>query len=106
MNEDLEMLRIFYDGCQEHLDTMEMAVLDLERDYHDLSIVNQIFRSAHSIKGDARVIGHGIIESLTHEIENALSAIRSGKITVNKSIIDTLLLYIDQVRAALSLLNI
>ncbi len=105
MNEDLEMLRVFYDSCQEHLDLMEMAVLDLEQCDHDLSLVDQIFRSAHSIKGDARVIGHELMESLAHEMENVLSAIRSGKVVVSKSIINTLLRYIDQIRAVLSHLN-
>ena len=47
-------------------------LLNLESNPKDISIVHNIFRSAHTLKGMSATMGFEDIASLTHEMENVL----------------------------------
>ncbi len=55
-----------FGGIKEHLQTLNRCVLDLEHEPGDLHILDEIFRSAHTIKGDVGndgVYGHCRIDA-------------------------------------------
>lgn len=102
MNDDLELIRVFHESCRERLDEMETAVLEMEQRRNcDPSLIDHVFRCVHSLKGDAKTLGHGQVESLSHQMEDVLSGIRSGRLVANRNVIDALLGQIDLIRAAL-----
>src|SRR5699024_1260678 len=51
-------------------------------------IVNEIFRSAHTLKGMAATMEYKDIASLTHHMENVLDDIRNKKLDVSTEVID------------------
>lgn len=85
-----QYLDIFLEEAKEHLQSMNESLLNLEKDFEDKELVNEIFRVSHTLKGMAGTMGFSKMASLTHEMENLLHAVRSGKIDVNGSIIDVL----------------
>ncbi|MBI5183034.1 MAG: chemotaxis protein CheA [Nitrospinae bacterium] len=60
--------------------------------------LNSIFRSAHSLKGLAGLLGFPNISDLSHNIENILDEIRMGRISLNSIIMDILFEGIDLLR--------
>src|SRR5215211_6485054 len=54
---DSEVLSYFTPEAQEYLDAMEASVLCLEKEPHNAEIIQQLFRTAHTLKGSAPTVG-------------------------------------------------
>lgn len=92
LNQYLEM---FIEESKEHLQSCTDNLLELEKNPKDLSIVNEIFRSAHTLKGMSATMGYEDLADLTHKMENVLDAIRNEKIEVNSDILDVVFESVD-----------
>lgn len=55
------------------------------------SVLNSIFRAAHSLKGLSGMFGFEAMASLSHNLENLLDSLRLGKIELTPTIVDLLL---------------
>ncbi|WP_409305444.1 chemotaxis protein CheA [Peribacillus sp. SCS-155] len=94
-----QYLEVFIDESKEHLQTCSEQLLELEKNPHDLAIVNEIFRSAHTLKGMSATMGYEDLANLTHKMENVLDAIRNGKIALNSEIFDVIFQAVDDLEA-------
>ncbi len=94
-----QYLEIFIDESKDHLQNMNEILLTLEKDKSDLSLLNEIFRVAHTIKGMAGTMGFTKVANLTHEMENVLHLVRNKEIEVNTAIIDVLFECFDALEA-------
>ena len=88
---DLSLLQDFLVEAGEHLAELESGLLQLETDPDDRDILNDIFRSIHTIKGSAEFVGIERISELSHKLESLLELLRQGQRQVNRDIIDTLM---------------
>lgn len=89
----------YREELQEHLESLEQELLDLESDPGNAEIVNRVFRSMHTIKGGASMFGFDEIARLTHDIETVFDRIRSGSMSADKSLLDLTLEARDHLRA-------
>ncbi|MGE0761514.1 MAG: chemotaxis protein CheA [Pirellulaceae bacterium] len=81
MNLDLAQFhQAFYEEAAEHLDLLEQGLLRLENEPHDQELINDIFRSAHSIKGTSAALELGDIAGFTHHLETLLVKFRDGEL--------------------------
>lgn len=94
-----QYLEIFIDESKEHLQAMNEHLLQLEKDPENLSIVNEVFRSAHTLKGMSATMGYEDLANLTHKLENVLDAIRNQQISVTLDIMDTVFSSVDDLEA-------
>lgn len=94
-----QYLDVFLDESREHLQSCNENLLVLEQNPHDLAIVNEIFRNAHTLKGMSATMGFEDLADLTHKMENVLDAIRNEKITVNSDILDVVFESADHLEA-------
>ncbi|MET3728717.1 two-component system chemotaxis sensor kinase CheA [Fictibacillus halophilus] len=94
-----QYLDIFIEESKEHLQSINQQALLLEKSPGELSIVNEIFRSAHTLKGMSATMGYEDLASLTHCMENVLDAIRNNKIEVSSSVLDVLFASLDHLEA-------
>ncbi|MCP4348964.1 MAG: hybrid sensor histidine kinase/response regulator [Desulfobacterales bacterium] len=103
MGEHDELLPVFIEESQQHLQNIEPDLLSLEQDISDpdFELVNRIFRSIHSIKGAAGFFGLQNIGHLSHIMESSLSLLRDGKITPTTELVDALLTGADTLKAML-----
>lgn len=85
-----QYLEIFIDESREHLQEMNQILLELEKNPDDLSLLDEIFRIAHTIKGMAGTMGYDKISNLTHKMENVMDEMRSGNVTVKEETVDIL----------------
>lgn len=96
-----QYLEVFIDESKEHLQSCNEHLLELEKNPEDLSIVNEIFRSAHTLKGMAATMGYEDLANLTHMMENVLDAIRNDKLHVTADILDVVFLAVDDLEEML-----
>ncbi|WP_044746122.1 MULTISPECIES: chemotaxis protein CheA [unclassified Anoxybacillus] len=94
-----QYLEIFIDESKEHLQTINEQLLELEKNPEDLSIVNEIFRSAHTLKGMSATMGFEDLANLTHQMENVLDGIRNHKIVVTADLLDVVFSAVDDLEA-------
>ena len=92
-------LPIFLAEADEHLQMLDNSLLLLQRDDADAELIQTVFRSAHTIKGMAGMIGHRRMTSVTHALENALDGVRKNSIPVTTPLIDLCLEAVDCLRA-------
>ncbi|MET1032848.1 chemotaxis protein CheW [Domibacillus tundrae] len=94
-----QYLEIFIDESKEHLQAMNEHLLQLEKEPNNITIVNEIFRSAHTLKGMSATMGYEDLANLTHKLENVLDAIRNQQISVTLAIMDTVFSSVDDLEA-------
>lgn len=90
-----QYLSMFIDESNDHLQSLNENMLQLESSPDDLSIVQVIFRSAHTLKGMAATMGFEDLASLTHQMENVLDLVRNEKLKMQDFIFDTLFKSLD-----------
>ena len=90
-----QYMDMFLDESHEHLQSLNDGLLSLEDNMEDTSVVNEIFRNAHTLKGMSATMGFNKIAELTHEMEDVLDLIRKEQLKLNEDIIDTLFKCVD-----------
>lgn len=88
---DLSLLQEFITEATDHLEEMEANLLILEKDPENREVLNEIFRSIHTIKGASMFVGLPRISELSHKMENLLDLLRQGQKRFNAAIGDTLI---------------
>ncbi len=94
-----QYLSMFIDESREHLQAMNENLLNLESNPQDISIVHNIFRSAHTLKGMSATMGFEDLASLTHEMENVLDLVRNHKLEMNPFIFDCIFKSLDSLES-------
>ena len=94
-----QYMSVFIDESKEHLQLMNDSLLKLEQEPEDIKIIDEVFRSAHTLKGMSATMGFTRIAELTHHMENVLDNIRTGKATVDTGLVDILFECLDTLNA-------
>lgn len=92
-------LAVFIEETFERLDSIESGLLKLENSGEcDPTLVNSIFRDAHSVKAGANLLKLQTIEELAHKLENVLEMIRQCELEASEMIITASLESVDKLR--------
>ena len=92
---DNQYMDMFLDESHEHLQSLNEGLLRLEENMEEISVVNDIFRNAHTLKGMSATMGFAKIAELTHEMEDVLDLVRKEQLKLNEDIMDTLFKCLD-----------
>ena len=87
------------------LSDSEKAFLALESDKNNTSLMNEIFRLAHNLKGTSRAVGFGDVAEFTHEMENLILKLKEGHLEITDQIVSLLLECNDHVTVMIKTLN-
>jgi two-component system chemotaxis sensor kinase CheA len=101
LDQSAELLQEFHAEAKEHLESIEAAGLSLEQSPDNREAVNSLFRSFHTIKGNAGFLGLVPMQRVAHEVESLLDLVRNDKLVINGSIVTAIL----RSRDALTVLN-
>jgi two-component system chemotaxis sensor kinase CheA len=100
-----EFFQDFLVESTDHLQEYEKCLLEIEAEKlsgHSPAIVDDriqsIFRSVHTIKGLAAMVGLSDIKDYTHEAENLLDSVRSGRLMISAALIEVLYRILDTCR--------
>jgi two-component system chemotaxis sensor kinase CheA len=89
--QDTDLLAGFIEEAFEHLESIEVNVLELELSPDDMDIINNIFRPFHTIKGVSGFLNLKTINRLAHATENLLDDVRNCKRPMDSAVIDIVL---------------
>jgi two-component system chemotaxis sensor kinase CheA len=100
-----EIFEEFLVETRESLASLDQHFIDLESHPGDTGLLNEIFRSVHSIKGGAGFLGLNDLVTVAHGSENVLNKLRGGELAVSPEIIDIVLESVDVIKAILAQLG-
>jgi two-component system, chemotaxis family, sensor kinase CheA len=78
----------FSEEAFELIGELERCMLLLEAAPSDLTLVQQVFRAMHTLKGNSSMFGFRAISEFTHHLESIYEYVRSGKKAISKDILD------------------
>ncbi len=99
LGENKELLGEFYSEAVDHLHKIEAALLVLDQQPRHPDALNSIFRSFHTIKGNAGFLGLGPMQALAHEVESLLDLARNQQLLLTPPIITEILRSRDALQA-------
>ena len=105
---DPEMAEIFESflvETKEILEKLDIDLVQLESTPEDADLLNEIFRSFHTIKGTSGFLGLEKLQKLTHHLEDILNKLRKGEAKVNSNIMDGILDSFDALNELLSVVE-
>jgi two-component system chemotaxis sensor kinase CheA len=91
LGENQELLTEFHAEAVDHLQQIEAALLILDQQPDNPEALNSIFRSFHTIKGNAGFLGLVPMHTLAHEVESLLDLARNRELTLTPAIITEIL---------------
>ncbi|ASN05708.1 hypothetical protein CFK40_12155 [Virgibacillus necropolis] len=92
-------LDVFLDESNEHLESLYKQLIALEKNPTEKSTIDDIFRSAHTLKGMSAAMGFDDLANLTHQLENIFDGIRYDKIIITTETMDVLFESVDHLNA-------
>lgn len=90
MIEDEELRTIFKTASEEHLQNLDDGLLLLEKQPEDPTLLESLLREAHSLKGDANMLGVKDVGTLAHQIEHILGQLKQQAETFSPDLSDRL----------------
>ncbi len=93
-----ELIQIFVTESRENIDLLDQEIVRLEQDPENHSLLDEIFRAFHTLKGNAGIVGMTRFEKIAHITEEVLTQIRDGKRAINREVISFLLDSLDQIK--------
>ena len=99
------LMATFKVEADEHLKAMSSLLLELEKSdsaERSAALVETLFREAHSLKGAARSVNLGDIETVCRSLESVLSELKQRRMAVSPTLFDVLYRSVDGLAAMLA----
>src|ERR1700761_1679072 len=96
-----DLLREFLTETNESLDTVDTELVRFEQDPNNETILRNIFRLVHTIKGTCGFLGLPRLEALAHAAETLMGRFRDGLPATSASV-TLILLTLDRLKAILA----
>jgi two-component system chemotaxis sensor kinase CheA len=99
INDDMrEIFEGYLVETNELLEQISSDLIELENGNDDPEMINQLFRSFHTIKGTSSFMGFDDITKITHEAEDLLNKLRKNEMSISEDLTDVLLEVHDWIR--------
>ncbi|HEX5647720.1 MAG TPA: chemotaxis protein CheA, partial [Nitrospira sp.] len=95
---DQEVLSYFVPEALEYLEALEANLLQLDAHPQNKDLIQQLFRTAHTLKGSAYTVGFQVIGDLIHHVEDFMGAVRDQRLHILPGHTDSILRALDVVR--------
>ena len=102
---DRDNLLEFIEDLEDQIPGIERDVAALRRDPSDRALIARLFRSLHTIKGDAAICKVEVGVLICHPMESLLARCRDGDILFNNLIAETILLALDRLELTVDALR-
>ncbi len=96
--DDEELRGLYKTSSAEHVQAIESALMQLEKQPQNTAVLKDLLRSAHTLKGDSRMLGVEDVETLVHQIEECLMPIEKGQTMMTDELSDRLYLGLDTIK--------
>ena len=96
-----ELLKDYFSEAEQMIDNLESNILAIESDPNNHDAIDEIFRAAHTLKGNSAAVEFSEVAHFAHTMEDLLDEVRSGKVQVTGDIVDVLLNALDMIKTML-----
>lgn len=96
-----EIISDFLTEAEESLDKIDPLFVELETKGYNKELLNDIFRSMHTLKGAAGFLGFQPIVDVAHNSESIMKKLREGEIPLTRPLMDVILKSVDMLRLLL-----
>jgi two-component system, chemotaxis family, sensor kinase CheA len=96
--DDDELRGLYKTSAEEHIQAIESALMQLEKQPQDAAPLKDLLRSAHTLKGDSRMLGVLDVETLVHQIEECLMPIEKGQAAMTQELCDRIYTGLDTIQ--------
>ncbi len=96
-----EIVESFLIETKEILEKLDFDLLELEKRPDDADLLNQIFRSFHTIKGTSGFLGLEKLPHVTHKCEDILNKLRKGEVKLSTRLMDGIINGYDTIKELL-----
>src|SRR5579872_2995430 len=96
-----DYLALFKGEAEEYLVTLSKGLLSLEKNPVQPSVVDDLFRAAHTLKGALRMMGYIEIQDTAHRLEDVFGRMKKGEVTATSAIVEQALKTLDVMTAQL-----
>ena len=100
-----ELLQDFLIEATDLLSDVDNKLVDLEKNPHDRSLLNEIFRGFHTIKGGAGFLNATELVTLCHLTENLFDKLRNGELEITAEAMDVIMAATGTVRSMFQFLE-
>ena len=94
-----ELLKDYFSEAEMMIENLESNILAIENDPNNHDAIDEIFRAAHTLKGNSAAVEFSEISTFAHTMEDLLDEIRSDRVKVSEHVIDVLLTALDVIKA-------
>jgi len=95
-------LDIFRKEAEEHLQALRQGILGLEQTGFSAERVHEILRSAHTLKGSARMLDLGDLAQVAHRMEDLFKELEEESRELTPTLVDLLLVGTDALEALIA----
>jgi two-component system chemotaxis sensor kinase CheA len=96
-----EIIDDFIIEAEESLEKIDPAFVELESKGYDKELLNDIFRSMHTIKGAAGFLGFQSVVDVAHKTESLIKRLRDNEIEISSPLISLILRSVDMLKVLL-----
>lgn len=96
-----EIIADFVTEAEESLEKIDPLFVELETKGHDKDMLNEIFRSMHTIKGAAGFLGFQHLVDVAHKAESIMKKLRDDEMQLSTPVMDVILKSVDMLRLLL-----
>ncbi len=96
-----EIVESFIIETKEILDKLDVDLVEMEKRPDDIDLLNSVFRHFHTIKGTSSFLGLDKLTGVTHKGEDILNKLRKAEVSLNPTIMDSLLAAYDKMKSLL-----
>ena len=96
------LIDTFEAEAQDHIKCLNDGLLKLEQNPNDLDLIGEMFRSAHSLKGAAKLLSFNHISEEAHKAEDILSKLNKCEATFSSEAADSLFKIFDVIVSLVS----
>jgi len=101
MSDDVDAVDVFIAEANEHLTLLEEVLMEMEEHPTDQELIDQAFRSMHTIKGSGAMFGFDDLSAFTHHLETAFDKVRNGEFLISPELISVILDSKDHIESLL-----
>lgn len=98
MNGMEEFKDLYLQTARERIQQLNDLLLKLEQNPKELTIINELMRAGHSLKGESAAMGYSELATLAHVIEDLFTGIGNGALSITTELMDQLFAAIDTIQ--------
>lgn len=93
-----ELLEYFLSEADDHINTLDKGIADLEVHPNSKALIEEMFRAAHTLKGAAALVKLNTTSNVAHRMEDILEGLKEKNIKPSKNISELLSYILDAIK--------